>query len=216
MEFSPLACEGSAEGALRVERPKGGACGPQGDLGGAGSGQEGGARPQGGGEKDSEAPGSQKKGELSHAGVRCGGGRGKVVHQEKGSKEHLSFGHGDVGGEPLPRRSAGEEGEAGLERGAEQERLVLGRKEKSREQRHQARGSSGTRATRQPQRRRPSQVWYLRPQGPLGGWRYPTRPRWQRPCLPTAYASHMEMDGDRPISCGSVSTGFKLAACERL
>jgi hypothetical protein len=69
-----------------------------------------------------------------------------VVCQEKGSKEHLSLGSVDVGREPLPRRGADEVGETGLEGGAEQQELVLRRKGKGHERRHQARGSSHTRA----------------------------------------------------------------------
>jgi hypothetical protein len=41
-----------------------------------------------------------------------------MVHQEKGSKKHLSFGSGNVEGEPLPRRGAGDVGDVGLEGGA--------------------------------------------------------------------------------------------------
>jgi hypothetical protein len=69
-----------------------------------------------------------------------------VVHQEKGSKEHLSFSSGDVGKEPPPSHGAGEVGEAGLEGGAEQEELVLRREGNGRERSHQALDSSSTRA----------------------------------------------------------------------
>jgi hypothetical protein len=115
VERCPLACEGSADGALRVERLKGGGRGLQGDLGDAGSGQEGSVSFQGGGDAEAEASESQGKGELSYDRVRQEVFVRRVVHQEKGGKEHLSFGGGDVGAEPPPRRGAGEVGEAGLE-----------------------------------------------------------------------------------------------------
>jgi hypothetical protein len=69
-----------------------------------------------------------------------------VVHQEKGGEEHLTFSSSDVGGEPLPRRGAGEVDEAGLEGGAEQEEVVLRGEGKARERSHQTLDSSGTRA----------------------------------------------------------------------
>jgi hypothetical protein len=62
---------------------------------------------------------------LSHNRIRREVLVWRVVFQEKGGKEHLTFSSGDAGGEPLPRRGAGEVGEAGLEGGAEQEELVL-------------------------------------------------------------------------------------------
>jgi hypothetical protein len=48
-----------------------------------------------------------------------------VVHQDKGGKKHLVFSSGDVVGKPLPKRGAGEVGEASLRGGAKQEELVL-------------------------------------------------------------------------------------------
>jgi hypothetical protein len=71
---------------------------------------------------------------------------GSLVHQEKGSKEHLTFSSGDVGGEPLLRRGAGEVGEAGLEGGAEHEELVLRGEGKGRERSHPILISSSMRA----------------------------------------------------------------------
>jgi hypothetical protein len=44
---------------------------------------------------------THSEGELSKDGVRWELRGGRVVHQEKGAKEHLSFGSSDVGGEPL-------------------------------------------------------------------------------------------------------------------
>jgi hypothetical protein len=83
---------------------------------------------------------------LGHDRIRREVLGGRVVHQEKGGKEHLTFSSGDVGGEPLPRRGAGEVGEAGLEGGAEQEELVSRGEGKGRERSHQTLESSGTRA----------------------------------------------------------------------
>jgi hypothetical protein len=130
-------CEGSADGALRVERPKGGVRGLQGELGGAGRGVEGGVSLQGGGDAEAEASEAQGEGELSHNRIRREVLWGRVVHQEKGGVEYLTFSSGDVGGEPLPRRGAGEVGEAGLEGRAEQEELVLRGEGKGRERGHQ-------------------------------------------------------------------------------
>jgi hypothetical protein len=63
VERCPLTHEVSADGALRVERPKGGGRGLQGDLGGADSGKEGGISLQGGG--DAEAKASEAQGRVS-------------------------------------------------------------------------------------------------------------------------------------------------------
>jgi hypothetical protein len=142
----PLTHEGSADGALRVERPKGSGRGLQGYLSGAGRGEEGSVSLQGGGDAEAEASEAQGDGELSHNRIRREVFGGRVVHQEKGAKEHLTFSFGDVGGEPLPRRGAGEVGEEGLEGGAEQEAFVLRGEGKGRERGHQTLDSSGTRA----------------------------------------------------------------------
>jgi hypothetical protein len=83
---------------------------------------------------------------LSHNRIRQEVLGGRVVHQENGGKEHLTFSSGDVGGEPLPRCGAGEVGEAGFEGGAEQEELVLRGEGKGRERSHQTLDSSVTRA----------------------------------------------------------------------
>jgi hypothetical protein len=113
--------EGSAGGALM----KVGGRGLQGDLGGAGRGEEGGVSLQGGADAKAKASVAQGEGELSHTMIRREVFGGRMVHQEKGGEDHLMFSSGDVRGEPLPRRGAGEVGEAGSEGGAEQEELVL-------------------------------------------------------------------------------------------
>jgi hypothetical protein len=145
-ERCSLAHEGSADGAPRVERPKAGGRGLHGGLGGAGCGEEGGVSLQGGGDAEAEASEAQGEGELGHDRMRREVLGGRMVHQEKGGKEHLTFSSGGVGGQPLPRRGAGEVGEAGLEGGAEQEELVLRAEGKGCERSHQTLDSSGTRA----------------------------------------------------------------------
>jgi hypothetical protein len=145
-ERGPMAREGSANGAPRVEQLKGVRRGLHGDLGGGGCGEEGGVSLQGGGDAEAQASEAQEEGELGQNRIRREVLGGRVVHQEKGGKKHLTFSSGDVGGEPLPRRCAGEVGEAGLEGGAEQKELVLRGEGKGRERSHQTLDSSGTRA----------------------------------------------------------------------
>jgi hypothetical protein len=126
--------------------PKGGGRGLLGNLGGAGCGEEGGVSLQGDGDAEAEASRAQGEGELGHDRIRREVVGWRVVHQEKGGKEHLTFSSGDVGREPLPRRGAGEVGEASLEGGAEQQELVLRGEGKGRGRSRQTLDSSGTRA----------------------------------------------------------------------
>jgi hypothetical protein len=118
VECRPLACEGSAEGARWAERPEGGGHGPQGDLSGTNGGQKGGISLQVGGDAKIELSRAHGEGELGHDGLRGEVLWGRVVHQEKGGKEHLPPSSGDVRGEPLPRRGVGEASQAGLDGGA--------------------------------------------------------------------------------------------------
>jgi hypothetical protein len=106
-----------------------------------------------------------------------------------------TFSSGDVGGELLPRRGAGE---AGLEGGAEQEELVVRGEGKGRERSHQTLDSSGTRAgvgldkgVRSEGEAGSNQP--LRAVGDVqGGSSGNARVRRRRVCL--------EREGDRPIS----------------
>jgi hypothetical protein len=94
----PIDCRGQRrEGLQGVERPEGSRHSPQGDLSGIGGGQEGGVGLEGRSESEAEAPIVEGKGELGDGRAESEVGRGRVVKQMEGGKEHLAFDYGTGG-----------------------------------------------------------------------------------------------------------------------